>query len=289
MGKRSDETFIDRPIVPGRVVTTAFLSPMEAGNVLEKFARQRGSLLALAFGVAITAAPPTHALDPIEGENLADKARYLCDWRQTHPENPTPLAYCDHDDVPRYMWALRMQDWWQWMFNRYEEKAAPMRGAFLDDWTAHRKPVLDEAARDSREKEAEEASARRDRMAAETAARARADAVKKQKEAADHENWVAHSAPGLTPESLCFELNRGSKAARQELERRNLLNAIEWTLVDSHRIQIGMSETALLCSWGRTDVNRTVTAAGEHKQYVYGRGTMVYVDDGRVTAFQDSR
>jgi hypothetical protein len=49
-----------------------------------------------------------------------------------------------------------------------------------------------------------------------------------------------------------------------------------------------MSELSLLCAMGGgSKVNRTVTAAGTRKQYVSPSGTYVYVENGRVVAFQD--
>jgi hypothetical protein len=68
--------------------------------------------------------------------------------------------------------------------------------------------------------------------------------------------------------------------------RRQALTSDEWSLVESGRIRVGISELALLCSWGSSRVNRTVTASITSKQYVYG-DTMVYVENGRVTAYQD--
>jgi hypothetical protein len=40
---------------------------------------------------------------------------------------------------------------------------------------------------------------------------------------------------------------------------------------------------------GSAEVHRTVVHSGVHKQYVYSDGTFVYVDNGRVTAFQVQR
>ncbi|WP_332914689.1 hypothetical protein [Algoriphagus boritolerans] len=53
-------------------------------------------------------------------------------------------------------------------------------------------------------------------------------------------------------------------------------------------IWIGMTEAMLLDSWGSPDeINRTVTANLVSKQYVYPNYQYVYVENGKVTAFQD--
>jgi hypothetical protein len=89
---------------------------------------------------------------------------------------------------------------------------------------------------------------------------------------------------------LCEEFNRnGRKSAGAELVRRKAFTDRQWQLIQRNRIEVGMPEDALICSWGRTKVNRTVTARHTHMQYVYDSGAYVYVDDGIVTSFQDSR
>jgi hypothetical protein len=53
-------------------------------------------------------------------------------------------------------------------------------------------------------------------------------------------------------------------------------------------IWIGMTEEMLLESWGHPiDINRTVLSGLERKQYVYKNGKYVYVENKKVTAFQD--
>jgi len=94
----------------------------------------------------------------------------------------------------------------------------------------------------------------------------------------------------LVSEKLCMRFARThSTEDRTEIKRRKLLTAAEWALVDAQRVRVGMSEIALRCSFGEPDsVNRTVVTAGSQKQYVYG-SSYVYVQNGHVTAFQDSR
>jgi hypothetical protein len=54
------------------------------------------------------------------------------------------------------------------------------------------------------------------------------------------------------------------------------------------KIKLGMSEQALLCSWGEPPggVHSSVGSWGVRKQYVYA-GTYVYVENGKVTSWQD--
>ncbi|MDX5477157.1 MAG: hypothetical protein LPJ98_01770 [Cyclobacteriaceae bacterium] len=58
--------------------------------------------------------------------------------------------------------------------------------------------------------------------------------------------------------------------------------------IANKEIWIGMSEDLLLESWGfPEEINRTVTTYLVRKQYVYPRGQYVYVENGKVTAWQD--
>lgn len=74
----------------------------------------------------------------------------------------------------------------------------------------------------------------------------------------------------------------------EEIVSRGYFSQSELDLIDSKSIQMGMREEALICSWGRpSDVNKSVGSWGEHKQYVYGGGSYVYVENGRVTSWQN--
>jgi hypothetical protein len=82
---------------------------------------------------------------------------------------------------------------------------------------------------------------------------------------------------------------------RAELERRKLFTQQEWQLIDAKSVAVGMSELALIASQGVPGiyggVNTTVTASGSSKQYVYRatdyhKAAYVYVDNGKVTAYQ---
>jgi len=79
--------------------------------------------------------------------------------------------------------------------------------------------------------------------------------------------------------------------------------AISWGLITKEdvgqisrrEIKIGMSEQALIASWGKpTKINKTVGNLGVHKQYIYGsyskyeKPKYVYIDNGKVTSWQVS-
>ena len=54
------------------------------------------------------------------------------------------------------------------------------------------------------------------------------------------------------------------------------------------RIYIGMTDRNVLVSWGPPKkVNRTVGKWGTHEQWVYSENTFVYIENGKVTSWQD--
>lgn len=91
--------------------------------------------------------------------------------------------------------------------------------------------------------------------------------------------------------NLCRAYKHSPKQEiKAELQRRAAIPDDEWTYIDQHQIKVGMSVLGLVCSWGgpgmNVKVNQTVTARGVHQQWVYGSSNYVYVEDGKVTAFQ---
>lgn len=76
-----------------------------------------------------------------------------------------------------------------------------------------------------------------------------------------------------------------------EILNRELLTEFEVQCVVDAQVQLGLSERAVRLIWGSPDeINRTVVATGERKQYVYNlRSKMmfIYFEDGIVTAIQD--
>jgi hypothetical protein len=93
----------------------------------------------------------------------------------------------------------------------------------------------------------------------------------------------------------------GSYADRQnaiqaEITRRGLIDLADWDMVRQHRVRIGMTECALLASWGYPiDSHRTVTQGGDETQLVFGAcnwgncspSRYGYVQNGRVVAIQN--
>ena len=77
-----------------------------------------------------------------------------------------------------------------------------------------------------------------------------------------------------------------AKLVKKELARRKL--KLDDSLARKGQIKIGISECQLYASWGMSkDQNRTVGDWGVHIQNVYGSGTYVYTENGRVTSWQD--
>lgn len=84
-----------------------------------------------------------------------------------------------------------------------------------------------------------------------------------------------------------------SPDVKEEISSRNIISKDEWELIAFDEIKVGMSEMALICSWGRPGrVNRTTTKNGVSKQYVYRycsycTTNYVYVEDGKVIGIQN--
>lgn len=75
-----------------------------------------------------------------------------------------------------------------------------------------------------------------------------------------------------------------------EVKRRGLVDAGEWSLIENRSVSRGMSECAMRASLaGSPEVNRSVGSYGVKKQYVFDNGIYVYVEDGEVTGWQDTR
>jgi hypothetical protein len=90
------------------------------------------------------------------------------------------------------------------------------------------------------------------------------------------------------------EWHKGNENIRAELIRRNVFTTDEMQMIDQGQIGIGMSQMAVICSWGYPyDVNKTVGSWGVRKQLVYrGTGTYskskyIYIENEKVTSWQD--
>jgi len=193
------------------------------------------------------------------------KALFLCEWRIEHlsNDNSHPLDICSSPQQPIQDLRVQLKDWWDHYF-------VGQRQEFEDEWIGS-----------TAESRAQKAWARKqqDLQAEMTAANAITDA--------EDERRFSVGARRMSGTALCLAYReRGMEAARSELERRKTLTIAEWKLVDRHTIQIGMTEVALLCSLGPTEVNETVTSNVERKQYVYPNRVYVYVENGRITSYQ---
>jgi len=83
---------------------------------------------------------------------------------------------------------------------------------------------------------------------------------------------------------------RGTRARARELAVRNpSWSSSTIATVMCRMIVIGMTAEQLRASWGAPDrINRSYGAGGSSEQWVFGR-TYVYVDNGVVRSWQDSR
>ncbi len=95
---------------------------------------------------------------------------------------------------------------------------------------------------------------------------------------------------GLRAENFVYRTNE----MFQEAKKRGLLTEQEIQLIKERQIKIGMSEGALIASWGSPrKKNRTVNQYGVREQYVYGtlnkysKPTYVYLENGKVVSWQD--
>ena len=87
----------------------------------------------------------------------------------------------------------------------------------------------------------------------------------------------------------------GRGQVRKELERRGAITPAEWRLIEEEKVQPGMSELAVICSWGYPDDsgvsrNQALGRWGEQKQFVFDRpfskSRTVYIEGGRVVKLE---
>lgn len=76
-----------------------------------------------------------------------------------------------------------------------------------------------------------------------------------------------------------------------EADRRGLYPSHELSLIKDRKVQVGMSEKALLTSWGKPKkINKSNGSHGVNKQYIYrdySQTKYVYVENGKVVSWQD--
>lgn len=81
---------------------------------------------------------------------------------------------------------------------------------------------------------------------------------------------------------------RFKRVVSAEIMKRNVWSKLEWDLIQSHRIAIGVSEKLVRCSWGEPVSMNTKTASHEViKRMVYS-DSYVYLNNDIVTAIQTS-
>jgi hypothetical protein len=107
--------------------------------------------------------------------------------------------------------------------------------------------------------------------------------------AADYTPPTAQALKSVNTTMVC-RLWRGRKlpVALTELKRRKEFTDRELALIEVHKVDVGMREPALLCSWGEPQRrNRTATVSGVSVQYVYYDTVYIYVEKGVVVSWQD--
>ena len=97
--------------------------------------------------------------------------------------------------------------------------------------------------------------------------------------------------------NLCHSYSRNnSDKIKTELLRRDSITRNDWALISQKKIQRGMSELALVCSWGAPGLygsrNQSVGSWGVHTQWVYRScdicsAKYVYTENGKVTSWQN--
>jgi hypothetical protein len=81
-------------------------------------------------------------------------------------------------------------------------------------------------------------------------------------------------------------ISEGNK--NKELEIKYKKSKFKDTILN-HQIKIGMTKDMIIDSWGKPEeINRTVGSWGVHEQWIYG-STYLYVENDKLTSFQDSK
>ena len=77
--------------------------------------------------------------------------------------------------------------------------------------------------------------------------------------------------------------------ANRALEKKQFFTDSEMQLIKAGQIQIGMSELAVYCSWGKfpRDTNDTVGSWGRHRQSVMPNDVYFYFENGKLTSWQE--
>jgi hypothetical protein len=106
-------------------------------------------------------------------------------------------------------------------------------------------------------------------------------------------NYGPENLAIVSDDRLCVAFYyRPNENLLNEIKRRNILTPRELSSVQKKSIFVGMSKTALLCSWGEVPIygstHKRYSKYGESTQYVYQKcsicnSTHVFVEKGKVT------
>jgi hypothetical protein len=116
-------------------------------------------------------------------------------------------------------------------------------------------------------------------------------------EALDQEREKRQKAARAAEEArLQAEREAEAKQARErEAQRQDAIRARAWpkdieAAVIERRVLLGMTTEQVTLAWGRPQrINQTLQYSGLSEQWVYSTSTLVYFENGRVTAIQGSR
>ncbi len=109
----------------------------------------------------------------------------------------------------------------------------------------------------------------------------------------EYEKILAKYGTRKTQEEIREEQKIREIKQQKEREIRNRKNIEDFgkyygKLVNEGKVQIGMSTKMCRAAWGAPDdINRTVTKYGTSEQWVYGIGSYLYFEDGKLTAIQN--
>jgi hypothetical protein len=99
------------------------------------------------------------------------------------------------------------------------------------------------------------------------------------------ENYYFSKNPSLMHDDKAWPTKRAD--IKQEIDRRHLVDANDWQLIDSGRIQVGESECGLRAAWGYPlRLDHMTTAAGDTMRFVYSPAQDAVVVGGKVTNFR---
>ena len=91
----------------------------------------------------------------------------------------------------------------------------------------------------------------------------------------------------LSVQDLCKGREFFPKTVENALRGKRVFSRLELEMIMKNKIHLGMSEEALLCSWGLPDdLNISVRERGDQREYVYEPDQYVYVEDGKVVGWK---